>query len=95
LILSDYCRGTDEECGIQTKVEEFHGQYAFSIYPNPASNLVRIHVNDNRMYSFEGKLTVSDVYGRCVRVVNSPAEDIRLDISDLSERFIQMYTSDI
>lgn len=83
--LYDYCRGTDEECGVWTKVDENPGQHAFTIYPNPASNLVRIHVSDTRRHSLERKLVISDVYGRCVREVNSPAEDIKLDISDLSD----------
>jgi hypothetical protein len=84
--LFDYCRGTDEECGVLfTNVDENYLKNDFSIFPNPASNLIRIQVNENRMNSFERKLTVSDVYGRCVREVNSSAEELSIDISDLSE----------
>jgi hypothetical protein len=95
--LIDYCHGTDEECGVlYVKVGENSFKDSFSIYPNPASDQVRIHFYNEIQNGYIRKLLVNDIYGRCVFRKEDPGQDINVDVSDLSEGmyFLNFYKGD-
>ena len=85
LILYDYCRGTDEECGVQTLVDENPGRKLFSIYPNPASGNVIIHFNDKQDVRSCSRIILTDIYGRCVLADDNPCQDVNVDVSGFAE----------
>ena len=82
LVLYDYCRGTDEECGVQTLVDENPGRKLFSIYPNPASDIFKIIFNDEFQYSGNRKIRINDIYGKLVLEIDNPENNLFVDVSD-------------
>lgn len=77
IYLFDYCRGTDEECNvIYVKVDENPGNYYFSLYPNPATDQIRIHFHDSNLQSqMILKFIINDVYGRNICEINGMYND--------------------
>lgn len=81
--LFDYCRGTDEECGmLYVKIEENSLKNSFLIYPNPASDKVRIHFNDEFYYPASWKILLNDIYGICVLEIDNRTNDLIMDVSE-------------
>lgn len=82
VFLYDYCRGTDEECGILVKVDEYPGSNYFSIYPNPASDLIYLHFGDIKNQCV---IKIQDVFGRCFLKTYVEDGAVNLDISGVPE----------
>jgi len=93
--LSDYCRGTNEECGVvYVKVEENSLKNSFSIYPNPAGDYTRLHFPDNELHFIKNiKLTINDVFGRIVKEISGLEYDYTIDVSDFQNGiyFVGLY----
>jgi len=85
IYLFDYCRGTDEECNvIYVNVDENPGKNYFSVYPNPADDVVRVHFLDSDFhFTRDTKISLTDVYGRGVKDIISLDADMSIDVSDV------------
>jgi len=82
--LFDYCRGTDAECGVSfVKVDENSLKNDFSIYPNPASDVMGINFADKPCLKENAKILINDVFGRCLRTIEFQDGDLVIDVSDL------------
>ena len=83
IYLFDYCWGTDEECNVlYVKVDENLGNNYFSIYPNPATDQIRIHFHDSNLQSqMILKFIINDVYGRNICEMNGLSDDNKFNIS--------------
>lgn len=82
--LHDYCRGTDEECGVvYVKVEENSLKNSFSIYPNPSSDIIKIIFYDEFQNSGNRKIRINDIYGKPVLEIDNPENNLFVDVSDL------------
>lgn len=79
---------------VNIKNEEILAKTQFNLYPNPASSMVQILVNNSQVS--EGILKIVDANGRTVKWQNLPFEDQRcaIDVSDLSCGFyiVQVHT---
>jgi hypothetical protein len=89
--LYTYCRGTDEECGVvYVKIDDPFVRNSFSIFPNPASDLVYLHFKDIRNH---GVIKIQDVSGRCfLKTITN--DEVKLDISGIPEGMYFVSISD-
>jgi len=84
--LVDYCRGTDEECGvIYVGMGENSFENSFSIHPNPVSGNVNIHFIDKQDVRSCSKIILNDTFGRCVLAIDNPSQDLKIDVSDFAD----------
>ena len=81
--LFDYCRGTDEECGvIYVNVDEYPSTDYFSVYPNPAVDQVRCEFTTMpQSFNRSVDIAVKDVYGRLALQINGLLADKGLIIN--------------